>query len=102
MVYMVAYGLNLIFFTSVGTIIIINNPIFSNFVSAFETLFASSLGNFNFDLILDYKTVGGDTDYVGIIFYCIFLIINLILFLNLLIAMLNNIYASLSLKGLQL
>ena len=74
------------------------NPNFSNLYSATKFAFSGSLGVFNFD-DLERGIGDDDYDYISYTVYGFLLLVNMVILMNLLVAMLNNIYIELSKKG---
>ena len=93
--FLVLYILNLLIFAIISTILMFPSPNkkYSSVGNSAITLFEASLGTFDFDE-LDRGHVGFiDTFYLTEIYFTLFLLINLILLMNLLIAILSNIYS---------
>ena len=95
MLFFILYLLSLFSFSSVGILLFLEMDQFSSLYKAMIFLFGSSLGEFDFSVFdaitLDYKEYGHA-------FYVFFLIVNLVLLLNLLIAILSKTYAILEPK----
>jgi hypothetical protein len=98
LIFMILFLIQLIIFASVGNLLFASVTEYSSFYEANITLFSSALGNFDF-------TVLDDSDkswYISDSFLFVFLILNLVLLLNLLIAILSSTYALLENKKLVL
>ena len=78
------YLIILISFASVGNLAFFYSEGYGNLFNAIVTLFGSSIGEFNFNLL---------NSIFGKIFLAAFLIISLIMLLNLLIAILSTTYS---------
>ena len=92
--FLILYALNLLIFAIVGTILMFPSEkgTYSSLNNSLITLFQASLGTFDFaDLDTGVKEFVDDYR-VSKIYFTIFLLINLILLMNLLIAILSNIY----------
>ena len=89
--FLILYVLNLLTFSVIGTIIMFpsNNNRFGGTYESFITLFQASLGVFTFDDIKD----GNLGRYYNEVFMILFLLLNMVLLMNLLIAIISNIYA---------
>jgi hypothetical protein len=64
------------------------NVRFADFSTSIRTLFAASLANFDLESFTDHIALGG-------IMHCIYLLIAFVMLLNLLIALLSNVYSEL-------
>ena len=95
-VFLILYFLSLVMFSSVGILLFPDVDNFVTFYKAINYLFEASLGNFDPDIFEEMQTK--EVEW-GHIYQAIFLIINLILLLNLLIAILSNTYAVLEARG---
>ena len=97
-IFMVLFIIQLIVFSTIATLLFASLQSYSSFYESVETLFSAALGSFDFD-------VAGDNDkneYLGDAFLAIFIILNMILLLNLLIAILSSTYTQLEDKKLVL
>ena len=95
-VFLVLYLIVLVMFASVGLLLFPDVEQFETFYNAMFYLFDSSLGNFDRDI---YESSLSKEKEWGHGFHAVFLIVNLVLLLNLLIAILSNTYAVLEPKG---
>ncbi|CAI2387331.1 unnamed protein product [Moneuplotes crassus] len=93
LIFMFLYLLLFLIFTSVGLLLFQELREFSNIGHSAKTLFAASLGDFNFDLFDDIKESSPE---LGYIFLSVFLLFTAIMLLNFLIAILSNTYAELN------
>ena len=88
------YFANMVTFACLATILIFpsDNEKYSSLYNSSISLFQASLGNFDFE---DVHSEGNPpySDYICDIFLVIFLLINIVLFMNFLIAILSNIYS---------
>ena len=94
-VFLILYLISIVSFSSVGVVLFIGMEPFDSLYNAMIFLFSSSLGEFDFT-VFDQLVEG---ILYGHVFYVSFLIMELILLLNLLIAILSNTYAMLEQKG---
>jgi hypothetical protein len=92
------WSLQLLFFACVGTLLFGELDAYKNFVDAFIMLLETSLGQWDLT-IYDHLLLG---KYIGIIFHVIVLMMNLVMLLNLIIAILANIYKVYEPKSLAL
>lgn len=97
-IFMILFSTQLIIFGSIGTLLFASTDGYSSFYEALLTLFASALGGF------DFSALDGSNKnrYIRDAFLVVFLILNLVLMLNLLIAILSSTYAQLEDKKLVL
>ncbi len=82
-VFFILFSLMLIFFACFGQIEFVEFPEYSSLWNAIVTLYAAALGDFQFSTL---SSVRGD------LFLMVYLLVNLVLMLNLLIAILSNTY----------
>lgn len=66
---------------------------FSTIHDAFIVYFQSAMGSWNFTI---YEVMGEDKKYYGITFHCVVILCNLLLLLNLVIAIMSDTYAKLA------
>ena len=83
-------------FASIGIILFPDVTDFASYTSAFQNLFEGSLGNFDTSIFHNISTRDPN---VGYYYYNLFLLVNLVLLLNLLIAILSNTYSELQPKS---
>ena len=90
--YMLVYSLQLIAFAILFNALFAGTSVkeFSTFILSILYLLESSLGQFNFQYIWGY-TVERDM-IIGLIFYVVFILLNMIILINLLIALLSTLY----------
>ena len=91
--FIILYGLELIVFSSIAALSIAENPNFANIFEALRTYLDASLGNFDleqYDAYPDFKR------YLGLTLHILVLFINMILIINLLIAIMSDTYARMS------
>ena len=91
MIFMILFSIQLIIFATVATLLFTSLSTYSSFNDSMLTLFQATLGSF------DYTTIAQNSrgETLGDVFLTIFLIMNMILFLNLLIAILSTTYSNL-------
>ena len=96
MIFMVLYGIQLLFFASIGNLLFNSVSNYSSFKSSLKILFEASLGSFSF------STLNGNSKgkVIGDTFIFLFVLFNAIILLNLLIAILTNTYSLLENKKL--
>lgn len=92
-IFLFLYVLLFLIFASTGQLLFQELKEFSNIGQSSKTLFASSLGNFSYDL---FDTITVTPPEVGYIFLTIFLLFTAVMLLNFLIAILSNTYAELN------
>ena len=92
--FMVLYVIILIIYSSIGTLLFYSDDQYQDFWTAFITLFSSTLGNFDFTEL----STQAKGKLVGDLYLISFLVITAILTLNLLVAILTNIYQNLESK----
>ena len=85
----VVWGLNLVFFTSVGMLLFTEVPAYDTFQGTMIMFIASSLGKWNLSIYNDLL-IG---PLFGEVFHLIFIVLNKILFLNLIIAILSKVFS---------
>ena len=91
--FIVVYFILLITFSSVASMTLSESPNFSNLFNSTRMYLMASLGNFD---ILQYDDLPGWKMYYGIFMHVAVLFLNMILLLNLLIAIMSDEYAALS------
>ena len=91
--FLVVYCILLITFSSLASMTLSENPNFSNLFNSCRMYLMASLGNFD---ILQYDNLPGWKMYYGIFLHTAVLFLNMILLLNLLIAIMSDEYAALS------
>lgn len=91
--FLVIYFLGLITLASIATLTLGENPNFANLFESLRTYTMASLGNFD---LYQYDTEEGWKRYYGILLHVTVLFINMILIINLLIAIMSDTYASLN------
>lgn len=97
-IFMILYITQLLVFATCSTLLFVDVKAHKDLYTSMKTLFSASLGAFSFD---NFKNANrGQT--VGDIFLFIFIVVNMILILNLLIAVLSSTYAQLEGKKLVL
>lgn len=90
---MVIYGIVLMVFASVATLTLSNNPNFSDLFEATRTYIMASLGNFD---LYQYDEMVSWQKYYGIFMHVSVLFFNMVLMINLLIAIMADEYSVLS------
>ena len=83
---------SLTMFASVGLVLFPDVTQFKSYRNALHYLFEASLGNFDSSI---FESMATKDPFYGYSFQNLFLVINLVLLLNLLIAILSNTYAEL-------
>lgn len=91
-IFMILFGIILIIYSAIGTLMFYAVPQYSDFWTSLVTLFGSALGNFDLT-ILNEQNKG---QFMGEIYLISFMILSYILVLNLLIAILTSTYSDLS------
>ena len=91
--FFVVYALGIVVFSSVATLTLSSNPNFANMFEASLTYIEGSLGSFD---LTQYNDLGGWKMYFGIFMHLAVLFFNMILMINLLIAIMSDAYALLS------
>jgi len=91
--FMIIYLLGLLTFASIATLTLHENPNFADLFEAMRTFVMASLGNFD---LYQHDTMGGWKQYFGVLLHLAVLFSNLILMINLLIAMMSDTYSQLS------
>lgn len=80
-------------FACVGILAFGNLPGYTTIFDALVLLFGSALGEYNLTI---YDDLGDDKKFIGICFHVVFLSCNLLLLLNLVIAIMSDTYQSYS------
>ena len=88
-IFMVLYGIELFAFSCVGVLCFGNLPSYGNIGTALIMFFQSSFGQWDFD---QYDALG-DFKFFGVYFHIAAITVNMILMLNLIIAMMSDSYA---------
>ena len=97
--FLLIYVVELMAFSCVSYIAFRDLYKFSSFVMSLQTLFESSLGNFDYEWFTPYNQSDPFYNKVGRIYLTIFLIINLLLLINLLIALFSDTYSKVQEKA---
>lgn len=84
--------INLLAFSCVGILIFAKLARYENMTRTFVMLFETSFGTWDLTM---YDPLD-DKKYIGVAFHCIFIIVNLLVLLNLVIAIMSDTYAILS------
>lgn len=90
-IFMVLFVTQLVVFACVGNLLFSDTTSYETFYEACKTLFDAALANYDFDDFSD----SSKSEYLGIAYLVIFIVLNNILLLNLLIAILSSTYAQL-------
>ena len=98
MTFCVIWFVQIIFFACVAMMIFGEMKVYNNFIDSVILLLESSLGQWDMNMY-DGLSLG---KYVGVIFHCFFLLMNLVMLLNLIIAILSNVYDTYQPKSLAL
>ena len=93
MIFFLLFTLQLIAFACVGVLAFGMLEPYSNLWDAFILHFSSSMGGFNFAI---YDDLGESKKYIGIAFHGVVLLCNLLLMLNLVIAIMSDTYSRFS------
>ena len=96
---MLIYVVELMAFSCVSYIAFRDLDKFNTFIMSLQTLFESSLGNFDYEWFTPYNQSDPFYNKVGRIYLTIFLIINLLLLINLLIALFSDTYSKVQEKA---
>ena len=91
--FMILYVLELVTFSCIAALTISENPNFANLFEALRTYLDASLGNFDLRQYDDYEGFKGS---FGLILHVLVLFVNMILIINLLIAIMSDTYARMS------
>ena len=91
--FIVLYILELLTLSCIAALVIQENPNFSNIFKAFITYLSASLGHFDLEQYDDYPGFKG---MFGLLLHVIVLFINMILIINLMIAIMSDTYARLA------
>ena len=88
----VLWSIILLTFTSIGCLVFADLPEYSNFFAALFMHFEASLGSWSIDM---FCTEGSDSTqcWVGRLYILVLLSVNMVLLLNLIIAILSSTYA---------
>ena len=100
--FMFIYFIQLMAFATISSIIFRSRIQFNTFIMSLQTLFQSSLGNFDygwFDQSIDRSSESEFYAIIGRIYLTIFLIINMLLLINLLIALFSDTYSQVQQKS---
>jgi len=92
-IFLFLYVFLFVIFASTGQLLFQELKQFSNIGQSSKTLFAASLGDFDYDL---FDNLQDGTPTVGYVYLTIFLLFTAIMLLNFLIAILSNTYAELN------
>jgi len=92
------WGIQMVFFACIGILMFGELPVYESFYDTMVMLFESAIGSWDFS-IYDDLSIG---KIYGEIYHIIYLMVNLILFLNLVIAILSNTFGVLEPKSLAL
>ena len=87
------FSIELIAFTCVGVLTFGSLPEYYNIQDALVMLILTSFGSFDLSI---YDDLGGGKKYFGQIFHLLVIIVNLLLMLNLVIAIMSDTYSALS------
>ena len=97
-IFLVLFMCQMLIFASIGNLLFVSEKEYESLNEAMMTLFTSAMGGFDFGILHDTNK----GILTGEIYLVIFVIFNLILILNLLIAILASTYAKLDEKQLVL
>lgn len=90
------FYLSLVFiFAIIGNVMFGDQPEFQNLPSAMFTLFKATLQDYNIELLTKNKW----GQYFGYVYFNTYLVLNIVLFLNLIVAQLANAYKKLKARG---
>ena len=93
-IFMILFIIVLIIYSSIGTLLFYTVASYQDFWTTFITLFSAALGNFDFTVL----TSQPKGQLTGDLYLASFLILNCILFLNLLVAILTTTYTNFEAK----
>jgi len=88
--FMILYLLELFTFSCIATLTMNDNPSFDNLFESMRTYLTSSLGTFDLEM---YDKYDGFKGYFGLVLHILVLFINMILIINLLIAIMSDTYS---------
>ena len=91
--FFILYVIELVTFSCIAALTLTDNPNFSNLFEALRTYLNASLGEFDLE---QYDNYSGFKQYFGLIMHVLVLFINMILIINLLIAIMSDTYARMS------
>ena len=91
--FLIVYAIGLITFGAVASLTLSQNPNFSNLFNSVRTYLMASLGNFD---IMQYDSLPGWQRYYGIGLHVCVLLLNMLIMVNLLIAIMSDEYSYLS------
>ena len=97
-IFMVLFVIQLIVFATIATLLFASVGDYASLSESLKTLFSAALGTFDFNVIGS----NDKSEILGDAFLVVFIILNMILLLNLLIAILSSTYAQLEDKKLVL
>ena len=98
LIFTVIWGIQLLFFTCVGILLFGQVPEYESFQDTFIMLYETAIGDWDLKMYEQLAT----GKYVGVLFHVIVLMMNLVLLLNLIIAILSNTYMIFQPKALAL
>lgn len=91
--FLIIYLLGLLTFACIATMTLHENPNFENLYEAMRTFIMASLGNFD---LYQHDLIGGWKQYFGNLLHLAVLFVNMILMINLLIAIMSDTYVKLT------
>ena len=94
--FLTLYSIQLVFFGCVGNLLFLEVDQFSTLYKTMIYLFTSSMGELDFS---PFDEVSSKSTEIGHVYYVVFTLINLILLINLLIAILSSTYETLRAKS---
>ena len=94
LIFMILFGIELVIFASIGTLLFSSISSYSDFYTTIKTLFEIAMGSWDFSTL----SSNNKSEYLGDIFTFVVVVINNILLLNLLIAILASTYGLLESK----
>lgn len=94
--FMIIWGIVLIMFSCISSLIFGQLDAFQDFGSILVLYFETSLGNWNLNYYKGFDTEGNQLTtiyHIGMVYNCLFLLVNMVLFLNFVIAILSSTFA---------
>lgn len=94
--FLIIWSIQLSSFASVAILAFGNIKTFATFADSLIYFFGAALGNWDFDIFLEPDGTRGLTHLIGSLYQSIYLILNLVLMLNLVIAILSETFSTMS------
>ena len=95
-IFFVLFSIELVAFACVGILSFGNLAEYENLYTTLVMFFESSLGNWNFDIYSADPKMSEAKKWYGILFHITVLLVNMLLLLNLVIAIMSDTYAEYS------